>query len=601
MEQQEHVLSRLDSTIAWLLLFVLFALTPLFPQLVSPGFSFFYRSAIVLLFCLIAYRSGTSRLLSTIAATPVFWPGLAILGISGIGLAYTPDVYHAKAKLAMLCCALLLYWVIAVVPWSEKVERILYGGLALGGLAAAVHAVYAQWVGPQALLESLQSSQLYPEEMQQEMVKTIEANRASGNFGNPNQLAGYLVLSLWPLWMLWKNSSYYFARIVYAAAGLAIAFGVYRTFSRSGLACLLATLILFALYELYERGYRITPRGIAWIGGICAVAAAVVILVVPAAWFGDRLLTISTLVARTHFYRGAVCLIRDHPMLGSGTEGFESYYCAYLRPGDLEAQYVHNSLLETSAEHGVAGTFVYFWLLGVLIVFLYKCVNRIPRAPFGCYAALGAVTVFWLLSMADFHNNLMEMWTVPAVLFGFASRPSVRGRSPVKQGRFVWVLVSVVLSVWGFCVFARYWNEIYRQSGYYYSIDNRLSQARFAYENAVLYDRTDAESWDHLASIWARIPTPESRIRQVQCLEHAVEWAPRRASIRANYAEALFALGYTERAIEEMRRAQALFPARPAYHERLAALYRALGWTKEADEEIIKAEQLKQVIEAKKI
>ena len=83
-------------------------------------------------------------------------------------------------------------------------------------------------------------------------------------------------------------------------------------------------------------------------------------------------------------------------------------------------------------------------------------------------------------------------------------------------------------------------------------------------------------------------------------MREAVAWAPRRATLRADLGEALFALGYTEEAIQELRAAQALFPARPRYYDLAAKLYQALNRTEDAARMEETARRIKQEIEERK-
>lgn len=97
--------------------------------------------------------------------------------------------------------------------------------------------------------------------------------------------------------------------------------------------------------------------------------------------------------------------------------------------------------------------------------------------------------------------------------------------------------------------------------------------------------------------LWQTVQTPTGRLNWLHCLERARAWAPRRASIRADYAEALFALGYPEPALQEMRTALTLFPARPQNYERAARLYQAMNRLQDAQQAEETARRLQQLNE----
>ncbi|MBN2327518.1 MAG: O-antigen ligase family protein [Candidatus Omnitrophica bacterium] len=583
------------------LLAVLFVLAPMFPQNVYPGFAFFFRSSVFLLFGLTAYRLGAERVMGALRAHPLTLPAVASLLLLFLTFSYTPSLYHAKGSASLALGVWVLYLLTWTGPFSGRREKILLWSLVLGGVLAAVHGLYIQWMGPADLIESLKTSANYPGDMREEMIRSLEANRAMGRFGNPNQLAGCLVLSLWPLWALWKREDKTLSRVILGAGALVLAWGVYRTFSRSGLLVFLISLSLLAGFECYNRGWRFSWKQILAVFGALLILLLIVILAAPGGALGGRLLTVSTIVARLHFFRGAVRIIARHPWFGVGSEGFESFYCAELRPGDLESRYVHNAFLESAVEGGMIGAFFFLWMLFAVLFYLRRQWRISPERRIEVFAAFGAFISLFLLSMVDFHNRLLEMWLVPVFLVGAIHTP-IPVPSALRRPRWAAAALTIILvSAWILLIFCRYWNEYSRMDGRYLAMDNQKFAARQAYERAVWFDRTDADSWRWIGLFWAEIPNPSAQMRRLECLRQAVRWAPRRASIRADYAEALFALGYTEHALEEILHAQRLFPVRPIYYERAAAFYRFLNQKEQAENQQQKAVQLQKEIEANRI
>ncbi|MFB3784793.1 MAG: O-antigen ligase family protein [bacterium] len=599
-----------DLALAAGLLAVLAVLAPLFPQLVHPGFAFFFRSTLFLLLGLWGYRLGVAEVARRLVVSPLFWPALLLFLLLLAGLFYTPNVYRAKAKLSLLLAAGLLYGTAYLWPRDDQARRWVCGGLLLGGCLAALHALITQWLGHGALIETIKTNPLYPADMREEMIRSLQANRALGRFGNPNHLAGYLALCVWPLWILWKARGPRWQRILLLGAAALLAWGIYRTYSRSGLIALAATVALTTGYELHRRGVRFSWKSALGAAVGLLILAAGFFTLLPVHWLGGRLMTVSTIVARVHFFRGGVAIIRDHPWLGVGPEGFEGFYCAYLRPGDLESRYVHNVLLEMGVEGGIAGVWLFFWLLLVTI----HCLRGAQRpakndAPYP-FAARGAVLTFLLLSLVDFHNNLMEMWLVPAFLAGIATARHIPSDAPppnewrtlgqAAKGASA-LFAAGLVAVWIILVLLRFWNETYKGNAYFLALDGQKPAAQAAYERAVFFDRTDAESWNHLGYLWADTPGPAAVFERLACLKQSVRWSPRSAAYRADYADALFAAGHTGPALEQLQTAQLLFPSRPIYHERLARYYRLLGRDAEATELEQKAQHLKELIEAHRI
>ncbi len=542
-------------------------------------------------------------MITALRTAPLFAPLVILFAFICMSYFYSPDVYRAKDKAMLVCCIWLVYGIALVMPLSERSQSLLIWALAIGGAIAALHGLYVQWMGHGTSIESLKTSQFFPDNMRSEMIRSLEANRAMGRFGNPNHFAGYLVLSLWPLWALWKHAQNRAIHGLLAIMGAAMLWGIYGSFSRSGLMVLAASIMLMAGYELHNRGFTFKWKYLVGIIIGASIVMTLVIAFIPSGFFGGRLLTISTIVARTHFFRGALLAFSGHPWLGVGVEGYEAAYCSVLRPGDLEAHYAHNFVLEAAAEGGVVGLLLSLWLVLTPLWFYCKQSKQKPgtKIKVESLAALGAFISLLLLSLVDFHNNLMGMWIIPAFLLGISHRPKITQKQIQHSTWFITSFAITLAIIWILLGVCRFWNETSRLNGHYLLVGDQKLNARQAYENAVLFDRTDAESWRRLGLLWSAIPTPTAQARRLEYMKQAVRWAPLRASIRADYADAYFALGYTDRALDEILTAQRLFPARPDYYLRAAEFYRRLQRGSEAEQQNQKAEELQKQIRARQI
>ncbi len=555
-----------------------------------------------LLAALLIYKVGWSSIYPIIKRSPLVFPVTLIVIAAIVGVFYSPDPYRAKSKLALLLSIYGLFFLSLSIPFDSRDRKILCLGIGFGALTAALLALYEQWLGHADSIDTLRQYSVYDETMQREIIRSLEANRALGRFGNPNHLAGYLVLALWPVWMLWKKVKRKAYRAGLVLIGVVLMVGVYRTFSRSGLVVLLLSIFLFLSYEYLIRGKKFPWKTIVAIVVILIGILFCAVVMTKGNVFGGRLLTNSTILARLDFYRGGLHIIEDYPWFGVGTEGYEGYFCAYLRPGDFEARYVHNSVIEVAVEWGIIGCFLFFWLICAALRYVRIQWNLENQEKTIVFSAFGTGLVLFLLSLIDFHNNLTEMWIVPALFFGLAGQnPDDSPQNDSTSMNFCkYGILIILFCAWIVLIGARFVNETYRENGYYLLIDNKPVAAMQAYEKAVLFDRTDADSWGSLGGIYLNLPTIGSNQKALDCYARAVQYAPRRASHHANYAEALFRLGYTERAIAEMKTALQLFPARAKYHEQLADYYDLLNEPKKAETERQIAERIQRQIEEKR-
>ncbi len=596
-----HLSARHQTIIAYALA-VLFLLGPVTPQLIHYDIAFAFRSFLYLCAAVLLALYGWQACYRQLNLEPFFLPALLGAAASGLSLLYAPDVFRAGNALSTVISLFLLWAVLRLMNFSLVHRRVLSHALVIGAVIAAVDALFTQWVGHSELIEALKDNPIYDETMRAEMILSLEANRALGNFGNPNHTAGYLVLCLWPLWLLFRQANQWAVRAWLGLASVILSLTVYRSFSRSGMIALALTLVLIALFEWMQRGGRVTWKALAVTlsAPILALAGAAALL--PAQWFGDRLMTMSTIVARTHFYRGALAVIQDHPWFGVGLEGFEGYYAQHIRPGDLEARYVHNVFLESTVEGGVIAAVLLTWLLLAVGLWLWKRWKTSPDTRPQVWAAFGAGMIFFLLSNIDFHNRLPELWYVP--LFLLSGAVVTGAAQPIKTQwpkAVSWALSILLFVCWGYLAGCKYANRLAADEGYYTLLDEKTYPARLAYERAVFWDPTDSSSWNNLGRIWAQTLTPIAQQQRLRCVQTAAAWAPRRATVRADLADALFALGYTEDAIQELRAAQALFPARPRYYDLAASMYQALNRTEDAARMEENARRIKQQIEDRKL
>lgn len=577
---------------------ILFSIAPLYPQMTSVEMAFLFRSSIVLFLGSMVWLYGVSFITKPLRENPVALPLLFIVLIALLGCFYSPDVYRAKAKWAMYASVFLFYLLMRYNSHPPNSDHTLSWGLLAGGILSALYALYLQFDGNSTAIQNLQSYQIYDPVMQQELLKTLEGNRAMGAFGNPNHLAGYLVMSLWVVWFLVQSTKNKIVRIGLLAVGLLLTYSVYQTQSRSGLLVLLVSFALMAGHELfYHRKIPIKPVLYALIP--IGLVGCVLLYMLKDHLLGGRLLVGSTIMARLHFFRGGWLIIQDHPWFGVGTEGFESFYSSILRPGDIEARYVHNIILEYWVQWGLLGLVGLLWFgVGFIRMVWKQAKAEINPALF---AAIGSVLSLFLFSLVDFHNHLFEMYFVPVFfLAGLGTSQLQSGQ--IQSTRFITHLVlGGFICFWVGLIFCPFLNGIFRERGHAYLLDQQYARAEDEYDWALLFDQTDSESWNRLGHIARMTPSALSPFTMLKSMENAVYWAPRRASLRADYADALYLNGQQDRAVEELKTAQVLFPARPVYYERLAALYDAIGKTGEAEEQRQTAEALQTEIEEKRL
>jgi len=293
-------------------------------------------------------------------------------------------------------------------------------------------------------------------------------DRLFSSVGNPNMLAGFLVLMAW------------------VAAGLALDSG--RWWVRAGLG-LLVVAMLWCLVRTYTKGAWIAMAASCLIGftwfvagwrfpcvenrrrrvAILAAAVAVAGLISLVAYrpIVGRLYTLKDSAAvRRVYWTGAAGMFCEHPVLGAGTGTFHVAYPA-KRPPDFRAAgagnntlHAHCEPLEILAELGIVGLAAGLWV----IVAFYRGVLRILSSKED-FPARGLVAGLAMGVSALLLHNLVDVnirWpTTPTFFWVFlglsAVMPHLNTHTPreeavrnVPGGRFArWVMAIIFVAVLG--------------------------------------------------------------------------------------------------------------------------------------------------------
>lgn len=284
-------------------------------------------------------------------------------------------------------------------------------------------------------------------------------------------VAGWLVLiALFLFWgannpgMRWYSTFYWpnpFAAFLLLVLPLELARLVSAHTSRDALAHgILTGLLTTAIVLTYSRG--------AWLA-LLLVAPVAVVLLRPPSWTAavGRLLIVVLLVSgavmflartpespvaqgvavravsitdttdmsiqgRINFWRAAVLIFGDHPLLGTGPGTFGAVHARYQRDVRFYARDAHNLYVQTLAEMGIAGGLA----LGLLVVTMAGVWSRALRHSSGgeSYAlVLGAglgVLAFLIHSAVDMD---WSFYANPAMAFALIGVIASFDRSPVDQ------------------------------------------------------------------------------------------------------------------------------------------------------------------------
>ncbi|HKP37088.1 MAG TPA: O-antigen ligase family protein [Pyrinomonadaceae bacterium] len=230
--------------------------------------------------------------------------------------------------------------------------------------------------------------------------------RGSGIFGNPNDMALFLVTVAPVAVALACDSKRLAGKLFYAGSAILMFIAIALTYSRGGFLGLVVALAFFA--------WRVSPRrrGVLIVGGCLAVAAFLVL--VPG--YSIRLISIvfpsldpvgSSDARRGELFRSIYVALR-HPLLGVGMGNYASEM-------SHRGQVTHNAYTHVAAEMGMAALVCYT----MFIVTPLRKLGQIVRETFGVkphshyfYLAIGLQASLLGYMVSSFFASVAYLWYV---------------------------------------------------------------------------------------------------------------------------------------------------------------------------------------------
>lgn len=242
------------------------------------------------------------------------------------------------------------------------------------------------------------------------VVKTQFNGKPVAGLGNPDSLAGYLML-VWPLALaLWMRAKSKMAQILWGFLLTGSLFSLFLTGSAGGWLGLTVGTITFAVFILKDQGLQ----AIKWL--MLPLALIVMSFFVPpmstslkAFWTPSS----EVVQFQEQVWKGTMEMIKKQPIFGVGhgafATAFPSYRPAFLMLHNpqraLEVEHASNWVLEWTAETGVVGflLFAAFWFYVLAQWWKLYVVNAISKSlAAGVFASVAAITVDNLLNMNSY-------------------------------------------------------------------------------------------------------------------------------------------------------------------------------------------------------
>jgi putative inorganic carbon (hco3(-)) transporter len=305
-------------------------------------------------------------------------PFFAYVCVVALSVVMAPDVELAGFQLILMIQAFLLFLYIASTVRTQDDVTFIVSLLLLGVILEGLIMLAVRLAGHD-LSMPLRSARLF--------VGTSTAGpvyRAEGTLGSYTVAASYLSLLLAPALSVLLTSLRATYKWLAVMAFLVGGGALLLTGTRGGWVAFGISVIV--LYGLTWVDGRLSLKAIMPLGPLLALIPFLVQGGALARVLGDDK---NSAYARLPLMDLALRVIRDHPLLGAGTNNFATVIKTYVTPefGRAWVYTVHNHYLLVWAETGLAGLLTFLWAISLAVIRGY-CVWRF-RHPILSPLALG--------------------------------------------------------------------------------------------------------------------------------------------------------------------------------------------------------------------
>ncbi|HEY3855957.1 MAG TPA: O-antigen ligase family protein [Verrucomicrobiae bacterium] len=251
-----------------------------------------------------------------------------------------------------------------------------------------------------------------------EFIKRIESKRIYSTFVYANAFAGGLLLTL-PLAMafMWRLT---------AKVRPPMRVGMVLLFGLIGLACLYwsgskagwLVALAVGLVALWHSNVPFKWKK-ALIVGVLILGLAGFVAKYAGFFQKER----NSVGARFAYWRVAMMVIKNHPILGSGPGTFQIPYREFKRPDDEPTKLCHNDYLEQASDSGILGCGIYCFGIIAALFTLYRYSSAQKPLDWLAFSVFLGVLAVCLQSSVEFHLYIPALaWTEFFLLGWLCSR-----------------------------------------------------------------------------------------------------------------------------------------------------------------------------------
>jgi len=314
----------------------------------------------------------------------LIWPVILFVLALLISIIYSQNKLVSLAELYKYVSGLLLFLI--TVFLSEKEKALTIRVIVEAGFIISFLAIYQYFFGFSHVLNYLSGNQL----SSPFATDYLARKRVFLPFVTPSILGGYLAM-IFPLLLIYKKRFWLI---------LPIFFALILTQSLGAFLSLFCALIIYVCVRK-----KIKMINLFSLLGVFLLI--ILILIWRSAAQKEHIQPIFSTIMRLNYWKGAIEIIKVHPLIGIGLGNFNLNM----------SRYAHNSYLQIWAEMGILGLFSFLWMICVVIKSYFRdSAQLFYENQAACLFSASAV--FLVHNFLDFTFFLPEVVFVWWVILG---------------------------------------------------------------------------------------------------------------------------------------------------------------------------------------
>jgi len=287
----------------------------------------------------------------------------------------------------------LSYWcflIIILQNFKVKNSKILLYSLLASGFFVTIYGIYQYFWGFEITRNFLLSHPEIAKNLPPTFIDRMMSQRVFSTFVYPNIFASFLITLIPLSFFLFLAGENIYEKTTGCILLSLSFYNLFLTGSIGGIAISLFVLHIILLFLIFKnKKIFITVFSILFIFEISVFIAG---------YRTGKLPHIHSFLDRVRYWKSAVKVFEEKPIMGVGSENYKFYYLKYKEPESMEAKHAHSLFFETLAENGIAGTVLLFSFLIYLLFFIFK----LGENNYFVYGIGFSLLSFFLHNMADF-------------------------------------------------------------------------------------------------------------------------------------------------------------------------------------------------------